>query len=192
MLCWTTCLRPKDPVNIMHRVTVVFEATQVEDELFTSLLQIFSVSSFSAVSSMRAGPAAICTASKMAWVPWSRARGSTGWMNGTTSWGFNLEEYYSFIHYINCFRRHIYGPNLIDVPVKSYMQLLVEEVRLKMINQAGQLMLNRWNHLVVTVLFALFPVDLSLCFYLSFHRFLLGPQPFLCVPSFQHYPVDGW
>ncbi|XP_071772764.1 polyamine-transporting ATPase 13A2 isoform X1 [Centroberyx gerrardi] len=25
-------------------------------------------------------------------------------------------------------RRHIYGPNLIDVPVKSYMQLLVEEV----------------------------------------------------------------
>lgn len=32
---------------------------------------------------------------------------------------------------MNPFRRRIYGPNLIDVPVKPYMQLLFGEVRLK-------------------------------------------------------------
>lgn len=29
------------------------------------------------------------------------------------------------------FRKCIYGPNLIDVPVKPYMQLFFEEVRFK-------------------------------------------------------------
>lgn len=37
----------------------------------------------------------------------------------------------SVIHDTTSFRRRMYGPNLIDVPVKPYMKLLFEEVRWK-------------------------------------------------------------
>lgn len=78
---------------------------------------------------MRTGPAMTCTASKKAWVTWSRAWGRKRCMNGEIN--FDLRGHCWVIRGMNSFRRRMYGPNLIDVPVKPYMKLLVEEVRWK-------------------------------------------------------------
>lgn len=82
----------------------------------------------SVVSSMKTGPATTCMVSKRAWVPWSRA-----WGKGTDAWmgGINLSALLSYSRDMTSFRRRMYGPNLIDVPVKPYAKLLFEEVRWK-------------------------------------------------------------
>lgn len=69
---------------------------------------------------------------------------------------------------VNLFRRRIYGPNLIDVPVKPYMRLLFEEVNWGDDSSSACVSFAP-NH-------ALFD--------------LLGSEPLLRVPVLQHHPVD--
>lgn len=84
------------------------------------------------------------------------------------------------------FRRCIYGPNLIDVPVKSCVNLLFEEVGI-------------WNlhvHLCVSdgSLKMRFTPNLLLIFSGMSHSSILcaslGTQPILHFPVGQHHPVD--
>lgn len=125
--------------------------------LFNSLF----VPSLSVVSSMRTGPARTCMASKKALVTWSRAWGRRGSIT-EVCWLFNLRGQHWVIHDMNSFRRRIYGPNLIYVPVKSYMKLLFEEVRWK----SWSVILLQIDFFMILWLEVIY-YSLSLCFFRS-------------------------
>lgn len=87
------------------------------------------------------------------------------------------------------FRRCLYGPNVIDVPVKSCISLLFEEVGFKRI----------WNlhvhHCVFDESLKMHFTPKSLLFFsgMSYSSILyasLGTQPILHFPVGQHHPMD--
>lgn len=78
---------------------------------------------------MRAGPARTCMASKRVWIIWNKRLGK----KRKQKWIIIIIIYIKLFHDIVSFRRSVYGPNLIDVPVKPCFNLLIEEVRFKRI-----------------------------------------------------------
>lgn len=70
---------------------------------------------------------------------------------------------------LDSFRRRIHGPNIIEVPVKSYVRLLFEEVT--------------FGQIILRPLLSLSTPDPAL-------RFSPGSEPLLRVPGVQHRPVD--
>ena len=85
----------------------------------------------SAASSMRTGRVVTCTASRAAWVLWSRAPGTHVVQGVIIPGGGSGSPVCWWWWRVVCLhsRQQVYGPNLITVPVKSYMRLLVDEVR---------------------------------------------------------------
>lgn len=75
----------------------------------------------------------------------------------------------------------MYGPNLIDVPVKSYIKLLFEEVSILFCSDSSE---HACSIYAESSLMSFLLLTLTLSAF-------LGPQPILCVPSVQHYALDG-
>lgn len=71
-------------------------------------------------------------------------------------------------HDMNSFRRRMYGPNLIDVPVKPYTKLLFEEVKNRsFIYCLWFWCLNVWSHILLNWTCAFLFVSVFICIFRS-------------------------
>lgn len=121
---------------------------------------------------MRIGLVKTCMASKRGLVLRSRVWGRRGWNERRD---FKSEKKRLVNCHVWSFRRRLFGVNLIDVPVKSYVRLLFEEVSRKI------------SHICKHLFERVCTINV-----LGFLFVSLGPQPILCLSNVQHHPVDDW